>query len=310
MRARRVVTVVVGLVLMAYYVLQLLVLRISSSLSPRIEFDPIWRLFGPATLLIGLVGFGWLGGSRRARWAAAVALLPSIALLAAYDGPYLSMPAVGFAALAAIQAALVVPAVWAGRALVAETKPMDIAYVVVVAASVVVSLASDPSPPRPTTSRIPDAIGVLVAAEASGQCGGQRMRLDSGAVLEVAPSAQNCGSGAPRQTATPRLSETELRLGSESVATDNLVLYGEDELGAFYAVANASRDPVCQWELHGPAYDAGRHIHLSSGLMLEKSGSFSFEPRRIEDQFPLEAGDDICLNGSGQVEMVSRFTRY
>ena len=79
-----------------------------------------------------------------------------------------------------------------------------------------------------------------------------------------------------------------------------LIFYGKDDLGEFYAVANRQHRDECPWEMQG---DGGQ-----SALRAPASGSSaSGDDLR---SYPVYRGDLICLNQEGEVVSVEQFHPY
>ncbi len=143
---------------------------------------------------------------------------------------------------------------------------------IALALSACISRPAPTPPPSPTTSRVPDVIGVLVEWDWN-ECFPGVFTLDTGDVLRINEVSGSCGE--TEYVPTPRLNGTEMLLRGDPghrQTDEELIFYGEDELGAWYAVAHRKshedEDRPCPWTLDGGAYIDEDVVHFSSGLVL------------------------------------------
>lgn len=157
-------------------------------------------------------------------------------------------------------------------------------------------------PASPSTSRTPEVAGVLIRWDFV-QCQAGKFWLDGGDVLEFRPSSGGCGDTSFE--GAERLSENQLQLRSqpgEPMIDGELIFYGKDDLGEFYAVANRQHRDECPWEMQGDGWAERTSVHLSSGLVLQTATTSS--------SYPVYRGDLICLNQEGEVVSVEQFHPY
>jgi len=144
-----------------------------------------------------------------------------------------------------------------------------------------------------------------------------RFTLASGEVVSVVDlggGTVSCGDAT--YTPTPMLSDNVLRVShggadpGTSIADGDLMFFGEDAQGAWYAAANHVGTNECPFEMSGGAYDEGDVLHFTSGLVLRKAPNFRIVSDWVEDPFPLRAADQICVNEQGEVLSVSIWLPY
>jgi hypothetical protein len=150
------------------------------------------------------------------------------------------------------------------------------------------------APPVPTAERVPTTIGQIVGVLPNG-----RYELANDEVIDVRDPA--IGGG------------TRTRLGKDPGTPPDadgtpggLIMAGEDSLGRFYAATRAPEADGC-FLIFGPGYLQldRKHVHLSSGLVVQLSDDFELTSGRYDiDPSWLFDFDRICLDKSGEVTSI------
>jgi hypothetical protein len=159
--------------------------------------------------------------------------------------------------------------------------------------------------------RVPEIVGVVTRWEplADDQ---RRYTIDTGDVVDLNVFSK---PDAPR---TPRLSETEIRFvdgegpGIAIVTGSTLLMVGHDPDGTrWYAAAPAPSEPgnTCPFEIQGRGVYRGPNLtlHFSTGLVLPLASQFRWDPDDLDEPFPLDRYDTICLDASGTAISVRIF---
>ncbi len=162
-----------------------------------------------------------------------------------------------------------------------------------------------PEPRRPDHVTTPTTIGVLTSYE-SADCVPGRFHLDGGVIVDL--PLGNCESTVHvRQMFKGVMFRAMGPRSGDPWPHGPLMLFGSDDQGQWYAVAEDERGDGSCYVAWGGAYREGDALHFPSGLLLPLAPTFKVEPDYIKEPFPLRDGDEMCLDRRGHVMSASVF---
>jgi hypothetical protein len=152
----------------------------------------------------------------------------------------------------------------------------------------------------------PEVVGVVTKWEHLGS--GKRFTLDTGHVVELYPDDSEDRPPTPRLSASDVNVAWQTKQGERIAGPSVLLLVGHYPDGtAWYAAAPQTgeemdwSDEPCPFKIRGASvYDEDSVLHFSTGLVLPKAQDFrlDFDMNGV-DEFPLNAGDEVCIDQSG-----------
>jgi hypothetical protein len=90
-----------------------------------------------------------------------------------------------------------------------------------------------------------------------------------------------------------------------------LMLYGHDGATEWIAGASSNADTGeridCPYDLRGSGYDEGANLHLSTGLVIRKTPSFTNRTPWLKETVTFTDSDRICVNRQGEAVAISRW---
>jgi len=209
---------------------------------------------------------------------------------------------------------------WRGTA---RTRAIGSSLLGAVAVAIVVSIAGVyllmSGPPRPNRTLVPEVVGVVVRWEfVEGACQVTRLTLQGGQTLDLrllGDGGARCGDG-PWVTGSPELTRSGDLLGTsrprEAVLNGGLLYYGHDGQAEWYAGASSNElapdAAECPYTLRGSGYDDGEILHLSTGLVVEKTADFENKTPWIEETSTFGDSDRICINQRGDAVSIWRWS--
>jgi hypothetical protein len=172
--------------------------------------------------------------------------------------------------------------------------------VVGLAVFLVACARSGHAPASPDHATTATTVGLLARWDFVG-CGLARFELKGGQVIEQ--PIHDCTTGSyQRDMLGGSIGVAEAKT---PLAHGPLMLFGEDDLGRWYATApDDQRDGSC-YRASGGAFREGETLHFPSGLVVPIARPLKVWPEGDEDTFPLWSGDWMCFDRTGTVVSVT-----